>query len=231
MERKISIIRTHSFVDVITNSSTELFICDTKKELEAIKEILQKIIDGYNMMNDSSYSMDMFDEPYVFFVDEYRKWRKEDKKNENECRKNNDFSKRDCDNKFNTLKGWFNDDENKEDLKNLRIEYIENGDNSGGCWGSDKNPFYVRLKEAVNKNGKYNYKEQRNEVEKIYKEIQKNKDKPNWWEEPWKYNYNNALVKELDGCVILCGSGDNSVPYDIWNVINSKLNARNYHLG
>jgi hypothetical protein len=31
------------------------------------------------------------------------------------------------------------------------------------------------------------------------------------------------VIKEMDGNVIICGSGDNSVPYDIWDFINNKL--------
>lgn len=47
--KQIFLINVHSFVDVITNSSTELFICDTKKSVEVIKTILQKIIDITNL--------------------------------------------------------------------------------------------------------------------------------------------------------------------------------------
>lgn len=38
MERII--ISIHSFVDVITNSSTELFICDTDKSVETVRDIV-----------------------------------------------------------------------------------------------------------------------------------------------------------------------------------------------
>lgn len=34
------IIKTHSFVDVITNSSTELFVTDQKKSLAQVKELI-----------------------------------------------------------------------------------------------------------------------------------------------------------------------------------------------
>ena len=39
--KQIGVIGTHSFVDVITNSSTELFVCDTEKTIEAVKQILK----------------------------------------------------------------------------------------------------------------------------------------------------------------------------------------------
>ena len=36
------VIHPHSIVDLITNSSTELFVIDTDKSIETVKEILQK---------------------------------------------------------------------------------------------------------------------------------------------------------------------------------------------
>jgi hypothetical protein len=39
--KKILLIDTHSFIDVITNSSTELFVCDTDKTIDEIKKMLQ----------------------------------------------------------------------------------------------------------------------------------------------------------------------------------------------
>ncbi len=37
------IIKIHSFIDVITNSSTELFVCDTDRSLEAVKGLVYEI--------------------------------------------------------------------------------------------------------------------------------------------------------------------------------------------
>ena len=51
-------------VDLITNSSTELFVLDTDKSLEVVKEILQDAINLHNKANDSDISFDdIFDEP------------------------------------------------------------------------------------------------------------------------------------------------------------------------
>lgn len=41
-------VPVHSFIDVITNSSTELFVCNTEKSLQAVEEILRELIDYYN---------------------------------------------------------------------------------------------------------------------------------------------------------------------------------------
>ena len=62
MSKQISIINPHSFVDVITNSSTELFVCDTNKSVELVKEILASNSDLYG-----------YNEPFLFSIKEYRK--------------------------------------------------------------------------------------------------------------------------------------------------------------
>ena len=45
--KQVILVNNHSFIDVITNSSSELFICDTKKNVEQVKDILQHFLDGY----------------------------------------------------------------------------------------------------------------------------------------------------------------------------------------
>jgi len=58
-------INIHSIVDVITNSSTELFILDTKKSVEVVKEILQAAVDLHNKANGTDYKFEtIFEEPY-----------------------------------------------------------------------------------------------------------------------------------------------------------------------
>lgn len=42
--KNVLIIKPHSFVDLITNSSSELFVCETKKSIDSVKEILEKIV-------------------------------------------------------------------------------------------------------------------------------------------------------------------------------------------
>lgn len=51
MKRQMLIIDLHSFVDLITNSSSELFVCDTDKSLDAIKELLQDMLNLSNKCN------------------------------------------------------------------------------------------------------------------------------------------------------------------------------------
>ena len=59
-------IPVHSMVDVITNSSTELFVLDTNKSLKTIKEILQEAIDLHNSSMGTNLKFeDVFDDPYI----------------------------------------------------------------------------------------------------------------------------------------------------------------------
>jgi hypothetical protein len=46
--KNVLVISTHSFVDLITNSSSELFVCDGKKTLEAVDILLRKLLDQFN---------------------------------------------------------------------------------------------------------------------------------------------------------------------------------------
>jgi hypothetical protein len=46
--KQIIVLNVHSIVDVITNSSSELFVCNTDKDVEFIKEALQEMLDFYN---------------------------------------------------------------------------------------------------------------------------------------------------------------------------------------
>lgn len=41
--KDIFLIKPHSFIDVITNSSTELFVCSWDKTLEMVEELIYKI--------------------------------------------------------------------------------------------------------------------------------------------------------------------------------------------
>jgi hypothetical protein len=53
MKQQLLIITPHSFVDLITNSSTELFVCSTKKSVEMVEELLKKLLLNHNEMLDT----------------------------------------------------------------------------------------------------------------------------------------------------------------------------------
>jgi hypothetical protein len=68
-KKQIFVITPHSFIDVITNSSSELFVGNTDKSLEAIKEICVDLLAMHNKINGTCLSFeDVFEEPWI--VDE-----------------------------------------------------------------------------------------------------------------------------------------------------------------
>lgn len=80
-KNKRIIVNVHSIVDVITNSSTELFVCDTKKSLDQVKEILEKMLDLYNstLEDEHPYSFeDVFCEPYIYTKEIYERKKDDD---------------------------------------------------------------------------------------------------------------------------------------------------------
>jgi len=56
--KNLILINNHSFVDVITNSSSELFICNTGKSIEFVKEILAEMLQTYSKATGKEYIFD-----------------------------------------------------------------------------------------------------------------------------------------------------------------------------
>jgi hypothetical protein len=56
--KEVLIFKPHSFIDVITNSSSELFVCKTKQSLESVKELLQEMINLHNRLYGDNFSFD-----------------------------------------------------------------------------------------------------------------------------------------------------------------------------
>ena len=52
------VLKIHSMVDIITNSSTELFVVDTDKTMDVVKDILEKAIELHNSVNDTEYKFE-----------------------------------------------------------------------------------------------------------------------------------------------------------------------------
>jgi len=69
----VMVFNVHSFVDVITNSSTELFVCDTEKSAEAVGELLREVLAGYNVSMGTDFQFDaVFCEPEVATAESVR---------------------------------------------------------------------------------------------------------------------------------------------------------------
>jgi hypothetical protein len=57
-KKTLFVFSTHSFVDLITNSSTELFVCDTKKTLDATKELLALLLKHHDEIEGTTHTFD-----------------------------------------------------------------------------------------------------------------------------------------------------------------------------
>jgi hypothetical protein len=56
--KQILVINTHSFVDLITNSSSELFVCNTDKSVDMVESLLRKMLDLHNEIHGTSRHFD-----------------------------------------------------------------------------------------------------------------------------------------------------------------------------
>lgn len=137
VRKELLIIRPHSMVDLITNSSSELFVCRTGKTLETVRELLIDMLNLQNKLFDSNLRFEeCFEEPYYITEDNFE-----------------DYFK----------------------------EYVDN-------WGITQSPY--------------------------------DKEK----------NYNN-LKQRMIGYIIIRSASDNSVPYELFDMIESSFGANRYHLG
>lgn len=239
------VIPVQSVSDVITNSSSEVFILDTDKTCEEVNTILGTITSGFGY-------------PEVFSLKDFREWRKKLRNGEIE----DDWSYPGT--IFSIANGWFKDPEDEEDLLNLRMDFLFNPfetiDYGGGFvvhgYSSDyKEPIQDTFIEYLNSNWdkvgydinrvlaeeeddavnsidwetlrRHNYWFQ-NALEDVAKEFLKNYDgpKPTVWDVCEQED-----VRKLDGKLLVVSTDENSIPYDTWDKINSLFNGWNVHLG
>lgn len=174
--KNLNIIKKHSFVDLITNSSSELFVCDTNKSLEMVKTIIEKIvINYYDVLEEKKTKEDIweniFSPPFISGVDV-------------------DLSEY----------------PDQEDIET--IDYRNS-------WGR-----------------KFDYEKERAARERVKKHFyEKNGIE---YIDGTNFNIDTAIeymfnLKKDD--ILLLGATDNSVPFELWEQINTVLNARNHHLG
>lgn len=64
-------LNVHSIIDVITNSSTEMFICNTDKTVEVVKELLDAILSAYNKAGGGTRPLDEIMDVFIAEQPEY----------------------------------------------------------------------------------------------------------------------------------------------------------------
>lgn len=247
--KQLFIINTHSVIDVITNSSSELFVCKTDKTLETVKEMLK------------TKNLGEYEEPWIFNLKDFRAWKQKEAERsanwekwteEHQTADGNPFAWTDeqYDHPFHTIDGWFQDDENEQDILEARKRIIEDGPETTQWIGTfaysgrAENPFRDRIHEAEDKAAtitkltvnddkrwRVRVEARKAEIEKIYEELQNAEYKPSWWKNPIKFTYHDTPVRELDGCIMIMSSDDNSMNFDEFDWIEDTFNATRTHLG
>lgn len=244
--RNVLVIPVQSISDVITNSSSEVFILEAGKTCEEVNTILNGFTSGFRY-------------PEVFSLKEYREWRNE-KRNNPEIEYAFDYPGT----IFSIAEGWFKDPEDEEDMLDLRRDFLfdpfQTIDYSNGLVGHCFNPNYMEpihdaFIEYLNRNWDkvdtiinsvlVKYDEEavtsinwriirrhhyafESELENIANEFLKAYDGP----KPTVWDVSDHLdVRNLDGKVLVVSEDDNSIPYDTWDKINELFNGWNIHLG
>ncbi len=241
----ILVIPVQSISDLITNSSSEVFILNTGKTCDEVNSILEGFTSGFRY-------------PEVFSLKDFREWRKKFRSGEIE----DDWSYPGT--IFNIANGWFKDPEDEEDLLEFRMDFlfdpyetIDYGDGYVAHIYSSryKEPIHDAFIEYLNSNwdkvehdinqvlseAKENTISSINwqilsrhdywfktALEDVAKEFLKNYNGP----EPTVWNVSkHEDVRELDGKVLVVGTDDNSIPFDDFDKINDLFNGWNVHLG
>lgn len=239
------VINTHSFVDLITNSSSELFVCDIQKTEEMIREILSTLLDQHNKLAGTSLSFDAVfgeviacnsDFDYSSFSDQARKQWQE----------------------YKYIPGNYSSEPTRNAEKELLYKksrelvspvYIENPNKTQKlsyekAWKKYRVAYDEIWKDWRNRADKAEYR--------LYLEFcEKNNSLPlqrgvNWGKRGtgeidrsseqgqalWLFNYGMSWnLKLKKGTILIFSEGDNSIPYELFDSIESYLNAQRYHLG
>lgn len=232
---RLLILNTQSISDVVTNSSSEVFILNTNKTCEEVNNILKGFTTGFRY-------------PEVFHLKDYRQWR-ESIKNEEE-----DFHYPYTLYEF--IKGWFIDPGIKEDIIAHYRDFLFNPYRYGHIgtlnivsYGFDNHwQINVDFWKYLN-----NYTE---EIKKIIPEYEPcptykdfyaddyglNYQLPDYIIQNFIDSYTGEIPKELeipdrenvlnlDGKILVLSEDENSIPYDTWDRIRELFNGYNIHLG
>lgn len=243
--RNVLVIPVQSISDVITNSSSEVFILEAGKTCEEVNTILAGFTSGFRY-------------PEVFSLKEYREWRTKLRNGETEEGWNYPGTI------FEIANGWFKDPEDEEDVLDLRRDFLfdpfetkdyGNGIISHGYSSSYKEPIQDAFIEYLNSNW--------DEVGNIINDVLIQHDEDTVTSINWKtirrnhYAFEGRLtdvankflktyngpkptvwdidersdVRNLDGKVLVVSEDDNSIPFDTWDKINELFNGWNIHLG
>ena len=208
------IIPIQSFSDIITNSSSELFVLNTNNTIQKVKEILNSITSGYQ-------------DPIIFNLENYNKWKEDDSFVSN---LENAY--------FDTIKDWFTDLDDEDSLFEYRLQAFCNimeYNSLEVCYFKESNiPFYTEFMKFAKTIGLKSinsfsiYRENKEEkCKEFFNQFEKSGNiLPSWWNPK-----EEDTVQGLNGKVLLLSCDENSIPYESFDFINEILNGYNLHLG
>ena len=232
---KLLILDIQSVNDVITNSSSELFVLNTDKTCEEVNTILKTITTGFRY-------------PEIFHIEDYRKWRESTKGEDNFYLYPYSL--------YGFIKGYFTDPEIKEDIiykyrdflfNPFKYEYIgtirvysmgyEDHHQINIDFWKYLGQYTKEIKDIISDYEPYStyYEFYKDEYGLRY-------DLPDYFIENFINTYKGEIPKELeipdkenvlnlDGKVLVLSEDDNSIPYDTWDKIRSMFDCYNVHLG
>lgn len=210
----LSIIPIQSFSDIITNSSSELFVLNTNNTIQKVKEILSSITSGYI-------------DPIIFNLENYNKWKEDDSFVSN---LENTY--------FDTVKDWFTDLDDEDSLFEYRLQAFCNimeYNSLEVCYFRENNiPFYIEFMKFAKTIGLKSissfsiYRENKEEeCKEFFNRFEKSGNiLPSWWNPK-----EEDTIQGLNGKVLLLSCDENSIPYESFDFINEILNGYNLHLG
>jgi hypothetical protein len=192
--KQLLLLDKHSFVDVITNSSSEIFVCDTDKSEKFIKEFLEKCLETYNFGNGSNYAFDNCFGPIEVITE--------------------------------------------ENFEKFVDEYVIDWGLHRWNWNVEKIPDYWDFTRSLEAEGlviDYKVREDKDAELKRREDNERfNKEIEDRWEalkKNWKEKNIGVLKESLMGNICIHSNGDNSIPYELFDMIERSLNATRQHLG
>ena len=211
----LSVIPIQSFSDIITNSSSELFVLNTNNTIQKVKEILSSITYGYI-------------DPIIFNLEKYNKWKEDDS-----------FVSNLESTYFDTVRDWFTDLDDEDSLFEYRLQAFCNimeYNSLQVCYFKENNIlFYTEFMKFAKTIGlksveRFNiiYREnKKEECKEFFNQFEKSGNiLPSWWNPK-----EEDTVQGLNGKVLLLSCDENSIPYESFDFINEILNGYNLHLG
>lgn len=225
------LIKVQSCTDLITNSSSEIFMLRTNDTVEQVESALSTFTSGYF-------------KPILFNLSEYRK-HKDDQYNKYSELKDqftledgkvdrnsfwealNDFNKEHPELViYNTIREWFLDSGNREDILSLQKKYLNS------IFDRDMlNSLQLEFRDFLISKG---YDPDNHYYENIPDELAIefiNSHTLPSIEEMLSKSIFSGDVCDLDGCIIVLSEGDNTIPYEDLNIIENMYNGIRYHLG